>query len=413
MKWRAVRTIKRFGVGGLILLIAACATYQTGMQGSIDMIRARKFNDAAEKLKENAFKESDDQVVYLFEYGTAQQLAGNYKESVQAFLKAEDLTDVKDYHSLSRITGSLLLNEGMVQYKGEDYEKVYLNAMLAINFLAMNDRDAARVETRKINDKLYKYKFEAKRDFNQDPFAYYLSATIWEANREYDDALIDYKKAYELNPNIYYLKQDLLRVSKLARRADEFQKYRKEFGPDVKVDDLRGKGEIIGIIQQGWAPRKFPHPESPRFPKLNPVWSGTQRARLVVGGVGEEDSELVTSVESVAIKNLDSQYASLVAKRMAGVATKAVVADQLRQKNELLGQLAWIGMNVADQADLRQWVTLPRSFQIIRFPLKQGTYKVHFEGLNVSGTPSGENSDEMTIKVPAGKKIFLPWRTLN
>lgn len=408
-----MKFFKFLGVGGLALLIAACATYQTGMQASIDMIRARKFPEASDKLKEKAFMESDDQVVYLLEYATAQQLAGNFKESVRAFLLAEDLTAVKDYHSLSRVTGSLLLNEGMVQYKGEDYEKVYINAMLAINFLAMNDRDAARVETRKINEKLYKYKFEAKRDFNQDPFAYYLSATIWEANREYDDALIDYKKSYELNPNNYYLKQDLLRISKLARRPDEFEKYRKEFGPDIKVEDLRSKGEIIGIVQQGWAPRKFPHPQHPRIPKLNPVYSGTQRARLVVSGVGEEDSEVVTSVESVAIKNLDDQYAGLIAKRMAGVATKAVVADQLRQKNELLGQLAWIGMNVADQADLRQWVTLPRSFQIIRFPLKQGTYKVHFEGLNVSGTPSGENSDEMTIKVSAGKKIFLPWRSLN
>ncbi len=414
MQFKSFLNYSKFlSVSGLALFTLGCATYQTGMQGSIDMIKARKFQEAATALKPNAEKQTDDQVVHLFEYGTALQLAKDYKASNQALLKAEDLTDVKDYHSISNITGSLLLNQGMVQYKGEDYEKVYINAMLAINFLAMNDRDAARVETKKINDKLYRYKFEAKRDFNQDPFAYYLSGIIWETHREYDDALLDYEKAHQLNPDVQYLKSDLLRVSRLARRPDKYAEYQKSFGEAKKVEDLKNKGEIIALIQQGWAPRKFPRPESPRLPKLNPVLCATQRARLIVEGVGQEDSELITSVESVAIKNLEDQYAGLVAKRVAGVATKAVVADQLRQKNELLGQLAWIGMNIADQADLRQWVTLPRSFQIIRFPVPQGTYKVRFEGLNISGAPSGETSEETTIKVAAGRKVFLPWRTLN
>jgi uncharacterized protein len=389
-----------------------CATYQGELQGSLDMIRAHKPEEAAAKLKEKANKDSDDQVVYLFEYATALHLAKDYQASNKAFLLAEDLTSVKDYHSLSRITGSILLNEGMVQYKGEDYEKVYINALLAINFLALNDRESALVEVRKLNDKLYKYKFEAKRDYNQDPFAYYLAASIWEADKKYDDAYIDYKKAYELNPKIDYLKQDLLRLAKLSRRPDDFDKWKKTFN-EGKVDDLRTKGEIIGVIEQGWAPRKYPHPDFPRIPKLNPVYSNSQRARLVVDGVGEEDSQVVTSVEQVAIKTLDDQYAGLIAKRAAGIAAKAVVADQIRQKNELLGAVAWIGMNVADRADLRQWVTLPRSFQIIRLPVPQGKYKIHFEGLNFSGTPTGEKSDELTVEVGAGKKVFVPWRALN
>src|SRR5690606_15448098 len=151
-------------------------------------------------------------------------------------------------------------NQGMVQYKGEDYEKVFLNAMLAINFLAMNDRDAARVETRKLNDKLHKYRFEAKKDYQQNPFAFYLSAMIWESHREWDDAYIDYKKAYETNPDIDYLKTDLIRAAQFARRPDEVAKWKKAFGI-TKVEDIKDKGEIVLIYQQGWAPRKFPHPD--------------------------------------------------------------------------------------------------------------------------------------------------------
>ena len=197
-----------------------CATYQSELQKSISDLKEGHPEIDAEALKTKAYTDGDDQGVYLLEYGTAQQLAKNYEESNRALLKAEELTDVKDYFSLSREAGSILLNEGLVQYKGEDYEKVLINAMLAINYLALNNREDALVETRKVNDKLYKYKFEAKRDYEQNPYAFYLSAMIWEANRHWDDAYIDYKHTYDLDPSIPYLRADLMRLAKLSRRND-------------------------------------------------------------------------------------------------------------------------------------------------------------------------------------------------
>ncbi len=170
--------IRILTIGLVIPALFACATYQSKLGGFTTSLRQGKAAEAASEIKEKAFADSDDQVVYLFEYGTAAQIARNYKDSNTAFLKAEDLTEVKDYHSLSRVTGSLLLNEGMVQYKGDDFEKVLINAFLAINFLMMGDPEAAQVETRKLNDKLYKYKFEAKKNYQQNPFAFYLSAMI-------------------------------------------------------------------------------------------------------------------------------------------------------------------------------------------------------------------------------------------
>ncbi len=409
------RRLNRFALSFLLaqaLLVSACASYQTEVRETFDLMRSGRPAKAAEAIKPKAEKESDDQIVYLFEYGTALQQAKQYQESNQAFLKAEDLTDIKDYHSISRVSGSVLVNEGMVQYKGEDYEKVYLNAMLAINFLALGDREAAQVETRKLNEKLYKYKFEAKRDYNQDPFAFYLSAMIWESNRQWDDAYIDYKKAYELKPGLPYLKQDLLRLARLSQRYDDLRKWRREF-PDIKPEDLKGKGEVVLILQQGWAPKKYPHPEFPRIPKLFPIYSFTQAADLVVDDQIRERSQKITSVADVAIKTLDDAYSGLVAKRAAGLVTKAVVSDQLRQKNELLGQLAWIGLNIADRADLRQWTTLPESFQVAKVSLKPGKYKIHAEGVSDSGQPSGERSDVIEIEIKSGQTVFIPWRTLK
>ncbi|MCB0366082.1 MAG: hypothetical protein H6624_17860 [Bdellovibrionaceae bacterium] len=396
-------------------LLVGCATFDRQADHARSLIRNRKADQVIAGYKEKAWKESDDQLVYLFDYGTAAHISGQYEESNRALLLADKLSEVKDYHSLSRITGSLLLNEGMVQYKGDDYEKVLVNAVLALNFLMLNEHDSALVETRKLNQKLYHYKFDAKRDYEQNPFAYYLAAMIWESDRKYDDAYIDYKKVYELFPQYAPIKEDLIRLSTLSQRPDELSKWKKQF-PDVKFkNEWKDKkhGELVLIYQQGWGPRKRPDPASPRMPKLYPIYSHTDQANLVVEGVGEKKSEFLYSVEATAIKTLADQYAGLAAKRVAGIATKAVVADQLRQKNETLGQLAWIGMNLADRADTRQWSTLPETFQIARMYLPAGTYRVRVEGLTDSGKKSGEDMEAVELTVKAGKKAFMTWRSVR
>ena len=407
------RALIRWITLGLVLpALCACATYQAQLSDFRGALRDNRPEEAAAKVKEKAFKEGDDQIVYLLEYGTAQQIARNFDESNKAFLRAEDLTEVKDYHSVSRITGSLLLNEGMVQYKADDYEKVLINAMLAINFLMLGRLEEAQVETRKLNDKLYKYRFEGKKNYQQNPFAFYLSALIWEANRNWDSAYIDFKKAYELGNRMPYLKEDLIRAGMAARREEDVAKWRKEF-PDIKPADLKNNCEVILVYQQGWGPSKKPHPNFPRVPKLYPNFARTVRARLEIDQSVTEVTQSVVDISDVAIKQLDEQYAGLIAMRAVGIATKAVVADQLRQKNQLLGELAWIASNIADQADLRQWLSLPATFQIAKVRLKPGKYRVRVVGLDSSNNPTEEFMDWTEIKVDAKRKSFLTWRSLK
>ena len=394
-------------------LLAGCAGYQKKADESRSLLRSGQFQTAVESLKPLAQKQNDDQLVYLLDYGTVQQSAGNYKESNDALLKADKISDIVDYHSLSRNVGSLVLNEGMIQYKGDDYEKVMINALIAINFLMLNDHENALVEARRLNEKLYKYKFEAKRDYEQNPFAFYLSGLLWEADGNFDNAYIQYTKAHGTQPGLSYLKEDLIRGAIAAQRPEEAEKWQKAF-PGVSPRPnwkSKGYGEIVLIYAQGWGPRKFPHPSFPRIPKLYPTPSSTQFAKLDVEGVGSENSQVVLSVQDVAIRTLDDQYAGLIAKRVAGLAAKAVVADQIRQKNQLLGDLTWIGLNLADQADLRQWSTLPETFQVAKMLVPIGKYKVSVVGLNSAGSSSGETMPFQEVTVRPRKKTFIFWRS--
>ena len=370
---------------------------------------------AAKELEPLAAADGKDQLVYMLDYATVLQQAGRYKESSQIFGKAERIADIQDYHSLSKVTSSLLLSEEMIQYKGDDYEKVLINAVNAVNYLEMGELDGALVEVRKLNNKLYKFKYEAKRDYEQNPFAYYLSALIWEADRKWDDAYIAFKNTYDLVPNFEPLKADLIRSAIRAQRPEDVEAWKKKF-PDVQIDPAwrdRAMGEVVLVHMQGWGPRKHPRPEAPRFPYLVPVGSDVQTAKLVVNDAGEAFTNRIFSVQEVAIKTLNDDYGRLVASRVAGIATKAVVADQISQKNRALGAVAWIAMNVADRADLRQWSTLPQSFQIARISVKPGRYKIKALGLSSAGTPTGEEMPEREIEVKPGRKVFVSWRSVR
>lgn len=403
-----------FLVAGLSFVVG-CTTYQTKVAGARDALRSGQPERAVVELEPLAKKQNDDQLVYLLDYATALQEAGRYKESMKAFAEAERISEIQDYHSISNIAQSAILSETAIQYKGDDYEKVMINAVNAINYLETGDLDEALVEVRKLNQKLYKYKTEAKKDYEQNPFAYYLSAIIWEADKKWDDAYIAYKAAFELIPEYTPLKQDLLRLARRAQRTEDLSTWKSKFG-DVEISPLwkeKSTGELIVILQQGWGPRKEPRPENPRYPYLVPVRNYTQTAAIEINGKREAQTTPVFSVQDVAIKTLNDDYGRLVASRVGGMVTKAVLSDQIRQKDEILGLLAWVVLNAADQADLRQWSTLPQTFQIARIPLKSGKYTVKATGIDGYGQPTGEQLRDREIEIKPGQKLFVNWRTLR
>ncbi len=302
--------------------------------------------------------------------------------------------------------------EESIQYKGESYEKFLINTMNAINYVMLNQLDDALVEARRINEKISKMKMDGRSPYEQSPFARYLAGVLWEAQGKFDDAYIEYEASYELDGTNPLLPNDLLRMSQKARRNDAFLKWKKEF-PDLKptLSNDKNTGEIVFIIQQGWGPEKHTR-HSYRFPELYAVYSQTRSVSVQISGLEKEKTESIYNIEHVAIDTLEKDFGALVGRRVGGLVAKAVVADQIRQKNQLLGELSWIAMNIADRADLRQWSSLPQTIQMKKFNLKPGKYTAHLQGLDASGNPTNESKDvEFTIQ--SQKTNFINWRTLN
>lgn len=406
---------------GLFLLIglASCATYQSEVSGARLAVASGNLEKALADLKPKADRVSDDQLVYVLDYATALQLAGEINESNKYFMMADKLAEQMDYHSVSKVAGSMLLNEEMVQYKGDTFEKMFINAFLAMNFLKQNDLDSAMVEVRRMNEKFNKYRLDEKKSFEINPFSRYLAALIYEANQNWDDAYIAYQETYKIDPTIPTIREDLIRASHFARRPDEHKKWKKlfpdlEFTPDA---NRKKKGEVVLLYLSGWGPRKVPDPIEPLFPVLQPVYNLTQSAGLVVNGEVKEKTVLVYNTEKAAIQTLAADRPALIGRRIAARVAREAAARELARRDDkgggLLGAVAFIGMQISERADLRQWSFLPASIQVTRVSLSAGEYDIAALGFDSAGAASGERSESQKIRVVPGKTQFIIWRSVK
>lgn len=420
------RTKLQFIVILFILATAGCASFLSQSEETKSLLRQGQIAQALKELKEKSDAEGKDQLMYTLDYAMALQITGDYRASSQAFIKADRLLEEKDYHSVSQVIGSTLGAEEMIQYKGESYEKFLLNSMNAINYLMLGDFDAALVECRRINSKISSFKMEGREAYELSPFASYLSAIIWESQKKYDDANIEYEAAYKLDPTIAGIGGDLIRSAKLAGRDQALEKWKKQFKDDRAAidEEINGRknGEVVVIFQQGFGAKKIPRPDEPRFPTLQSEFLKTAVAQVeltpVESSTGKvyslmKKTKTVYDIDRMAMITLNKDYNSLVARRIGGVAAKAVMSDQIRQKNEMLGSIAWIAMNIADRADLRQWSTLPAKVQMARVFLKPGKYDLKIRGLDSYDAPTADELPAQVIEVKAGKKVFVNFRSLR
>lgn len=408
MKQMLTHTILKLSCVGFFL--SGCATYQGKVGVARSHLESGNPDAAIALLKPLAETPSDDQLIYLLDYATALQVKGDYKASSQILLQADRLAENMDYTSVSRVAGSLLFSEELVQYRGEDFEKLLIHVMAALNYTLMGNLESARVETRRLTDKLNYFRSEKKLKYAENPFMYYLNGHIWEANKDWDSAYIDFKKAYDLGMDNSWIRQDLIRLADRSRRPDALRKWRKQFGNEDAAWKNKRKGELLLIYQQGWGPRKAPHPNAPRFPTLRPTGSSITQAALVVDGKEVAKTEEAYNIEAAAMTALETQYAALVAKRIAGMVAKDVAAKQVAKKDEMAGAALWVLMHATDRADLRQWSTLPRTIQVARVYLPEGKHKIKVQGLR-SLTGGGPSSEEIELNVKAGRKHFVGWRS--
>ncbi len=419
----AARLSTLIALGFVAVTVPGCGNYTATTRAARDEFYAGKYTEAAKSLEKGAHEDSLDQLLYLFDRATALHQAGDYDGSNKDFAAADKMSEIKDYTSLSREAATLVTNDKIIQYKGEDFEKVLISQYLALNYLMMHKYEDALVECRRVNQKLHMMISQGKRKYKLNPMASYVSALMWEDQREWNDAYVDYQAVYALIPEMSYLGEDLYRLAWINNITEDMEKWTAQFhltAEDRKrIRDTSKQPEIVVIVENGRSPEKQPNPAWKALPKYFPRYNPVAFTEVSVNGQVRGRSQLLFNVEKTAIENLDEKFAGLLAKRIGGVVAKEVLADQVGKRTDpLLGALFSFGMHAMDQADLRSWLTLPKDFQVfrVRVPLAP-SYTVQIRPKN-DGGGDAQSASGVVEKIvhfepgKAGQRVFLHVRVL-
>jgi len=404
-----------------------------------------KYEQALAVFPESSAKGSDELLI-LMERGTLLQAAGEFEASSKEFGKASEF--IKDIENRAVIsasqaasqTASLLVNEKVIPYEGQDFEKVMIRTLDALNYLMLGDLDGARVEIRNsyriqqyLYDKHYKKLEKAKKDSGgvnlddaikgsstgdidlmkqtassvasiyQNAFAYYISSIVYELNNEQDESYIDLKKANQAVPNCRTVQNDLARLARYLGYRDDVAKWQSMYGKTEPIP--KDYIDIILIFELGIAPCRqeikltLPIPSVGLMSAAFPVYEYTPSnvtAGYLSAGSKMAETSIVSDTDAIASRNLLDDYPILIAKQAARAAIKGTATREAGKQYGDWAQLAvGIASAITEQADLRTWTTLPKQFQIARIFVPKGTAEV-----TVSALPSLPGRMSRTIAIP-------------
>ena len=354
---------------------------------------------------------SADKIVYLSESGRIHQLSQQYDASMDDFrlaMLAYAENDEKARLSVSdagAVGASLLTNDNALPYKGYGFERVFLYQFQAFNYLAKNDIQGASVELRRAaleqrrqelahSKEVEQAQQQARKENAQVPplsnipefvgmdtlsgdvknsfqnaYVFYTSAVIWEAQGERNAALVDYKKALELNINNVTIQNDVKRV---------------DSGDVLKADE----SALVVLYEDGFIPERqsfnLSLPDFVRntywsvaFPYYSPnAWYTAQTIGVNIGGTNYGETQVIANFGEMAVKALKEKIAAMVVRQLLRARAKYELEQQTQKQSSLAGFSVLIYNLISEQADVRNWLTLPNNAQIKRIKLTPGAQRV-------------------------------------
>ena len=415
-------------MAALVLLAPqlGCATYTEEMSGVRSAYRGRSYGDALTRLEESDIKEQDrNKLLYTLDKAMIKDRMGSHADAQQLFKDADAIVDELYTESISNTVASFVVNDSTMDYAGEDFEKVALHTMWALSYLQAGDLKSARVEAKRINTRLQEindgYDKDSKNRYSEDAFARFLAGMIFESLGEYDDAIIDYRKALTAYEGIYKttfstppplpLLQSLHRLLTLRKRSSELAELNKSYGSQIgKMEPLpKQYGELIVIHESGTIAIKetmeflFPYGSQVvrfSFPivKFQPRNWGSTGATL---GDQKCEGATVENLDAIAHETMNDKRARVLLKQGVRLLAKGQIVDQARQNFGILGEItANIFTAATETADTRSWTTLPSQILVTRCSLPAGEHTINIKTAGVSHAVE-------KVQVRAGQMTFL------
>jgi len=429
------RRSHRAGLGGalciVLMLAAGCAVeYSRTMRPVTRDLTDSGAMAALEEFRE-VFPDSSgrDRLLYLMELGNLLRLAGDYPEAERVLLEADRLSDQQRGIELGQEAEAFLTSDLVLEFRGADYEKVFINYCLAACYASQGNMVDALVECRRVNDKLralnLSYESNPNR-YGDDAFVRYLMGILFEKAGDLNNALVAYRNSADIYSGSYEqdygipvpldVKRSILRISSQLGMNSVHQDYTTMW-PDT---DWRNSGadssggEVVVIFEAGLIPER--EETSYTFVADDKVYRvslpGIRQQReaplriVLSAGSLTANGFLVEDLAGIAGKNLEDQAGRDIVRAIARLALKAGLAEageqiveELSSENSTVSRVTGLVLSIfgaaTENADLRAWLTLPSRIYAVRLPLPAGEHRIDlsvngmivFTGLDASIEP--------------------------
>jgi len=449
-----------------LFLMNACAPYYVRHERFLSLVATEKYAEAETTLTSTKkAKKKKLKLLFLLEMGYVTFAQGKYSESSKYFAEADYL--IEDYKkNLGYEALAIIVNPGVKPYKAEDFEVVMLHYFNAMNYLKQRDFENALVECRRMNLSLITMaeKLKDKPKYKEDAFAHLLMGLTYEGSGDINNAFIAYRNAYDIYAGDYtsffemkipeQLKKDLVRTAAANGFRNEEELYRKKFGYS-STDTLpkANKTELVLFWNNGLGPYKeqwsidfnlvkqgdqfvfmnsglgysFPFPVSSvsqqdaknlsqlsvyriAFPRYvhRPMMYRSARASL---GGANYPFEIAENIDAIAFKSLNDRFAREMGSALIRFAVKKAAEVALRKENKDAATVLSIANAISEQADTRNWQTLPNQISYTRIPLIPGKNEVLFYATAAQGGRT--RCDTIRIDARTGQVYYEIVNTVN
>lgn len=425
------RLLKPLSVFIVSTLITGCASVMqkqqlNGFEKQLQSGQVAEATNTAVKLsavKPETGKPTD--ILWSLQAGSLLRTQGEYAKSTEYFDDAEAIMKMEDTEStaenIGEGIGSLIINDSALAYEQSVYDGIMANTYKAMNFVAEDDIQNARIEWNRVDDRQRRAANEFSKQIStmkesqqeqEGDYAKLIGKSLEESNKVleangfntsdwapykdyvnpfstymhglffmlYAQTPSDYSKAYDSMKRAYGMssipavKTDLGMARDLMN-GTSIQRYRPavwviyENGLSVKKKEVRIDLPLFlvsdDVLYTGVA--------LPKLEEREGAWSSLQ--------VGATRTESVASMDKIIQAEFKAELPYVVAKEITRATLKTVAQSKASEQSDSLAQVAAIFQAVTTSADTRMWTSLPKDFQIARIRKTSDQLTLKAEGM--------------------------------
>ena len=369
----------------LVIFIDACsvAPHQPTLTSDRNLYDSH-YQKAIEKTLAAEMKYGDtNRLLWLFNLCALYHYDRDHDASNHYCQRAEDLSKILGVTSVTENISAAFTDENVISYSGTAYERALLYPLGMMNYIGNDNASESLVDARKLD--VFSQVIDSKQE---EAFARFISALIYESEGEGDSALIDYRKSFDIysqldeyrnSATLTEVGRDLFHHLKSSGMENEYQRYQARYEIGAETNTLRhGFGEVVFIFETGFAPYRVT--EYIRIPE-----SGDTAAV----GIYKKRPAFVDHIRAKVTNdgNVNQSFKVYDAKISTGLHQQAQLKDAFG-KEEIEPLLAhefkkygssYFNIDPIDnleKADVRSWNTLPGKIHMLRMNLPTGHHDI-------------------------------------